>query len=190
MTADELSVIMPRAGARVDIYLPWINEAMERFGISTPIRQAAFLAQLAHESGQLRYVRELASGLAYDLRADLGNVKPEAIAIAAEHNSTPGVWWKGRGLIQITGYLNYQACGSALGVDLLHNPFALESPRYAALSAGWYWHTNSLNAFADTGDFDGVCDMVNRGRKTLRDGDANGYADRRAAYDRAMEVFA
>lgn len=190
ISAYQLMQIMPHAGTRAELYAPWINEACERFGIDTPIRQAAFLSQIAHESGHLRYVRELASGMAYDFRADLGNVKPEAIAIAAAHQSTPGVWWKGRGLIQITGYLNYQACGAALGVELLHNPFALETPRYAALSAGWFWHANAINVRADALDFDGVCDLVNRGRKTARMGDALGFPDRLAAYERAKEVLA
>lgn len=190
ITLEQLQAIMPQAGHRAAVYLDALNEAMVEFDVSTIARQSAFLAQVAHESGQLRYVRELADGLAYDFRADLGNTLAEAIAIAAEHHSTPGPWWKGRGLIQLTGYTNYRRCGAALGVDLLHNPMALEAPRYAARSAAWFWAAQKLNGYADAWDFDGVCDMVNRGRKTEREGDANGYADRLAAYARATEVLA
>lgn len=190
ITLAQLQVIMPQARDRAAIYMEPLTEAMAEFGIDTPARQAAFLAQVAHESGQLRYVRELADGLAYDFRADLGNTLPEAIAIAAEHHSSPGPFWKGRGLIQVTGYLNYKACGAALGVDAVHVPYVLETPRYAARSAAWFWAANKLNRWADAGDFDGVCDLVNRGRKTAREGDANGYQDRLAAYARAREVLA
>lgn len=190
MTKAQLKHIMPHASkARIDMFCEVLNDAMEQFGLDTPLRQAAFLAQVAHESGSLRYVIELADGSAYDDRADLGNTTPEAILIAANHGSTPGKWWKGHGLIQITGYYNHKACGEALGLDLLNNPLALCTPQYAAESAAWFWNEHNLNQWADAGDFDGVSDVINRGRKTAKDGDANGYTDRLAAYARAQEVL-
>lgn len=76
ITLDQLRAIMPFAGKRAQIFLQPLNAAMEEFGINTPARQTAFLAQIAHESGSLRYTRELASGAAYDtgrLAERLGN---------------------------------------------------------------------------------------------------------------------
>lgn len=189
MTLEQLLHIMPQARKRAALFLEPLNNAMQEFAIDTPLRQAAFLANLAHESGQLRYVVELASGVAYNGRKDLGNTKPEAVAIAAKYGNTPGPWFKGRGLIQVTGYNNYLACGNALHLDLLNRPVLLEDPRNAARSAGWFWHANNLNKFADVPDFDGVCDVINRGRKTTAVGDALGYALRLAAYERAKEVL-
>jgi putative chitinase len=189
MTLEQLQEIMPYAKARAAIFLDPLNAAMEEFGIDTVLRQAAFLANLAVESGQLRYVVELASGVAYTNRKDLGNTDPVAIAIAAKYGNTTGPWFKGRGLIQVTGYNNYVACGLALGLDLLTRPVLLEEPINAARSAGWYWQTHNLNQYADIPDFDGVCDMINKGHKTTVAGDALGYAQRLDAYNRALAVL-
>ncbi len=183
---------MPQIGTRAEIFIVPLNAAMFEFGINTPARQSAFLAQLAHESGQFRYMRELASGSAYDDRADLGNTKPEAIRIAAEHGSTPGQWWRGEGPMQITGYNNMMACSTALYGEpyyLLHNPRALELPLPGCRSAAWFWKTSDLNRWADAGDFDGVSDVINRGRKTVRIGDSNGWKDRLTFYERAQKVL-
>jgi putative chitinase len=190
ITLEQLKTIVPYAGPRAGVFLVPLNDAMDEFGIDTPARQAAFIAQLAHESGSFRYVSEIASGMAYDGRKDLGNTRPEAIHIAAEHGSTPGPWWKGHGLIQVTGYDNHLACGDALGLDLLHEPGLLEQPVYACRSAAWFWKKHDLNKWADAGDFDGVSDVINRGRKTAKEGDANGYTDRLAFYQRATEALA
>lgn len=182
ITLEQLKQIIPYAGPRAGVFLVPLNEAMAEFGIDTPARQAAFLAQVAHESGSLRYVREIASGLAYNGRKDLGNTRPEAIRIAAEHDSTPGPWWKGHGLIQITGYDNHLACGVALGLDLLHQPLLLEQPVHAARSAAWFWATRDLNEQADAGRFRRITLVINGG--------LNGYEDRLAHYERAKEVLA
>lgn len=180
ITLDQLQRIMPLARARAAIFLLPIAGTLEEYGIDTRQRRAAFLSQLAHESGQLRYVRELASGKAYEGRIDLGNTEPG-----------DGMRFRGRGLIQITGRRNYRACSIALYGDerLLLRPDQLELIVPAARSAGWFWRVNDINRFADAGDFDGVCDAVNRGRKTVAIGDANGFAERLAFYDRAMEVL-
>ena len=189
VTLEQLKHIMPLARRRADEYVVLLNAAMVEFGIDTPIRQAAFLANLAHESGQLLYVEEIASGAAYDERADLGNTKPEAISIAAKAGTTPGRFYKGHGLIQITGFNNHVACGLALGIDTKNEPKRLTIPVYAARSAAWFWKVNELNTFADAGDFDGVCDKINRGRKTARIGDSNGWAQRLAFYEAAKEAL-
>lgn len=192
ITLAQLRTIMPFAGQRAAIFLDPLNAAMEEFEINTPARVGMFLANVAHESGQLRYVLELASGMAYNGRKDLGNTCDEAYRIALLKKTTPGRLWRGRGLIQITGYSNYSDCSLALYGDrghLLENPELLEVPGAAARSAAWFWWRARLNPTADSGDFDGVCDIINRGRKTVKPGDANGYDDRAAAWSRAQKAL-
>ncbi len=184
ITAQQLLAIMPSATpARVANFIGPLNDTMAEFAITTPARQAAFLAQLAHESGSLRYVEEIASGSAYDNRADLGNTTPEAVALSELSGTTPGQYYKGRGLIQITGYTNYLACSRALCRDdsLVHNPEALERADLACRSAGWYWDSRRLNDFADAGQFETITRKINGG--------LNGQAERLAHYERAMKVL-
>ena len=192
ITLDQLRTIMPFAGPRAAVYLDPLNSAMGEFGIDTPARAGMFLANLAHESGSLRWTREIASGTAYDKRKDLGNTKPDAIVIAGQHGSTPGPWWRGGGFGQITGYNNYRQLSADLYGDpelLLHHPELLEQPLDACRSAGWFWWRHGLAKFADAGDFDGVCDLWNKGHKTTTIGDANGYDDRASAWSRAQKVL-
>jgi predicted chitinase len=104
LTIDQLQRIMPKLPpAKAAEYLPHLNAAMVEYSVNTPARQTAFLAQLAHESGQLRYMEEIASGQAYENRKDLGNTQPG-----------DGVRFKGRGPIQLTGRANYTAASLAL----------------------------------------------------------------------------
>jgi putative chitinase len=176
ISLDQLRKIIPFAGRHGAVFIDPLNAAMDEFGIDTPARQSAFLAQVAHESGSLRYVRELASGDAYDtgrLAARLGNT-PDA--------DGDGQRYKGRGLIQITGTDNYRACGLALGLDLLAHPELLEQPVPACRSAAWFWGSRGLNALADAGDFERITRKINGG--------LNGQADRLAFYQRATEVLA
>ena len=184
ISAGQLQRIMPSATpARIANFIGPLNATMDEFGISTPKRQAAFLAQLAHESGSLRYVEEIASGAAYDNRADLGNTRPDAIALAELAETTPGRYYKGRGLIQITGYDNYLACSRALLRDdsLTKNPAMLERADLACRSAGWYWDSRRLNDYADAGQFETITRKINGG--------LNGQADRLAHYQRALSVL-
>ncbi|WP_456027277.1 glycoside hydrolase family 19 protein, partial [Pseudomonas capeferrum] len=115
ITEQHLLKILPNAGRQAGVFVPALNTAMNRYGIVGTARVAAFIAQVGHESGQLRYVREIwgptAQQLTYEGRADLGNtVKGD------------GSKYHGRGLIQITGRANYAACGEALGLDLINKP--------------------------------------------------------------------
>ena len=173
ITLDQLRRIMPYAGDRAAIYLDPLNQAMAEFGIDTPRRQAAFLAQVAHESGSLKYTREIASGAAYESRRDLGNTEPG-----------DGMRFKGRGLIQITGRHNYMICSLALYGDerLLDKPWLLESVIGACRSAAWYWSAFGLNAIADAGDIKRMTRRINGG--------LNGLTERMAYYAVAKEVLA
>lgn len=171
MNASQLIEIMPFARQRASVFFAPLTTAMGEFGIDSPARQAAFLAQVGHESGQLRYVRELASGAAYEGRRDLGNV------VAGD-----GVRYKGRGLIQITGRANYKECGRALGLDLVANPELLEEPLNACRSAAWFWSSRGLNALADEGDQRAITRRINGGY--------NGLDDRLALFAVAERVLA
>lgn len=186
MIIEELRRGMPgaaRAG-RLDAFLVPLNNAMGEFEINTPVRQSAFLAHLAHESAELRYMQELASGMAYNGREDLGNTKPEAIRIAAAHGSTPGPWWKGHCPMQITGYTNHLLCGDALGLDLLNNPLQITQPVHGCRASAWFWVVGAglnlskraaavcgvgcnLNDIADRGDFEATVLAVNGGLNGL-----------------------
>ena len=158
MTPAELTAIMPHAGPRAAIYADPLTITMVEFQIDTPKRQAAFLANLAHESGSLRYVEEIASGAAYEGRRDLGNTEPG-----------DGVRFKGRGLPQITGRDNYRRCGRALGLDLLSSPELLEQPLHAARAGGWFWHDKNLAILADADKFGSLCRNWNGGYNGIDD---------------------
>jgi putative chitinase len=164
LSAEELHKIIPLATIKnIALYLGPLNQAMEEFEINTPIRIAAFLAQVAHESENLLYVEEIASGSAYEYREDLGNLKSKALTIAHSHGSTTGHWFRGKGLIQITGYNNFLACGKALEIDCLNKPRLLKEPVNAARSAAWYWVTHDCNEHIDKGDFDACTKAINGG---------------------------
>lgn len=158
MTPAELTAMMPFASQRALTYAPLLTAAMAEFDISTARRQAAFLAQVAHESGSLRYVKEIADGSAYENRLDLGNTSPG-----------DGPRYKGRGLLQITGKANYRSCGLALGRDLVGSPELLERPEIASRSAGWYWQSRSLNQYADTDAFGSLTRRINGGYNGIDD---------------------
>ncbi|WP_375769047.1 LysM peptidoglycan-binding domain-containing protein [Archangium gephyra] len=167
----QLKKIMPNLSqAKAEQYLPHLNKAMAEAGINTPKRQAAFLAQLAHESGEFRYMEEIASGAAYEGRKDLGNTQPG-----------DGVRFKGRGPIQLTGRANYRAAGKALGIDLENNPKRAADPDVGFRTAAWFWNTRNLNSYADSGNFKEITRRINGGY--------NGLADRQKYYARALDVL-
>ena len=171
----QLLQILPNASRNAGVFVPALNTAMNHYGIVGAARVAAFIAQIGHESGQLRWVREIwgptAQQLTYEGRADLGNtIKGE------------GSKYRGRGLIQITGRANYAACGEALGLDLINHPEMLEQPQYAAMSAAWFWSIRGLNTLADQSDFLKITRRINGG--------INGLEDRQALYKVALKVLA
>jgi len=179
MTRDQFLEIMPGAGGHVDQFLDTLNQAMGEFEIDSPQRQAAFIAQIAHESGELKWIKEIwgptATQKTYDPPGkkadDLGNTLPG-----------DGFRFRGRGLIQITGRANYRSCGEALGVDLEANPDRLAEPAFACRSAAWFWKSHGLNELADAGDFQQITKRINGG--------LTGEADRLAFYGRAREALA
>ena len=128
--------------------------------ISTPLRLAHFLAQLAHESGGFRYMEEIASGSAYEGRKDLGNTEPG-----------DGKRYKGHGPIQITGRANHRLYGQLAGIDLESHPEIAAIPSIGMLTACLYWKRNGLNALADRDDTLSITKEINGG--------LNGIADRR-----------
>ena len=152
MTPEQIRAVMPYTAGAADTFAQPLTAAMQEFAITTAKRQAAFLAQVAEESGELRYLRELADGSAYEGRADLGNVDPG-----------DGQRYRGRGLLMITGRTNYEACGRALGLTLVLNPSLLETPLAACRSAAWFWQMRGLNELADSEAFGSICHRINGG---------------------------
>ena len=193
MTLSQLTSAACSATANAQKFLPYIAETCNRYGILSPVRQLCFLAQVSHESGGLFYTEELANGTAYEGRHDLGNTHPG-----------DGVRFKGRGLIQITGRINYTALGEALNVDFVDNPTLLggrninastpDQLKYAALSAGWFWNTHHLNDFADKIDLDEPIDesanLEYFKEITKRiNGGYNGLPDRLHRYKQGIGLF-
>lgn len=175
LTVDQLLAVMPRLRRdEAAKFVPHIQDACDEFEINTPLRMAAFLAQIAHESGQLRYWSEFASGDAYEpptlLALRLGNTK-----------AGDGPKYKGRGPIQLTGRANYRMAGEALGVDLESNPKLVIDPEYGFRVAGWFWNRNKLNRLADVSGFDQITQRINGGQR--------GADERRRYYQKALLVL-
>ncbi|KAF0102250.1 MAG: putative chitinase [Rhodospirillaceae bacterium] len=173
LSEQTLRQMMPAAGARLDAHLPFIAPAMQRGRIDTPVRIAAFLAEVAHESGEYRWLEEIwgptEAQLGYEGRADLGNIYPG-----------DGRKFAGVGAIQNTGRANITACGVWLGIDAASNPKLLTLPQYATASAVWFWTIGNgqidLNLLADRGWFKTITRVINGG--------LNGLSDRRQYWDR------
>jgi putative chitinase len=180
-------------------WLDPINETFAKYDISTPKRQACFIGQCMHESGGFRHLEE---NLNYSAKA-LMNTWPsrfpdmdtaekyehDPVKIASKvyagrmGNTTPEDAGKyiGRGLIQLTGKENYANCGLGLGVDLLGHPDWLATPKYAALSAGWFFNKKGLNALADTMDIETMTKRINGG--------LTGLDDRKAKINMALNAI-
>ena len=156
ITRAQLIKVMPNAGSRADTYLPIINGWAEHFHINTPLRMAHYLAQIAHESGELRYTKELASGRAYEGRKSLGNTQPG-----------DGVRFKGRGLIQITGRANYSAYANYCGFDVVRCPELLERPLGATKSSMWVFQKFGCNDLADQDNLKAIRRKINGGYNGL-----------------------
>jgi len=167
ITKEQLSKALPHAfKSNIDKYYAALDSVMDHFNIDSKARMAMFLAQVAHESGSLKYVREIASGSAYDtgkLAKSLGNT-PEA--------DGDGQKYKGRGLIQLSGLYNYKLLSERTGIDFVNHPEKLEEPYNASYAAGWFWDIRKLNPYADRNtlpDFEHVTRVINGGLNGLAD---------------------
>jgi predicted chitinase len=170
LAEEQLRQMFPNAGRRLDPHLPFIGSALERGDITTPERIAAFLAQVAHESAEYRYMEEIADGSDYEGRLDLGNTHPG-----------DGMRFKGHGPIQITGRANHRACGYALGIPLESEPTLICTPEYGTASAAWFWNSRNLSLLADLGWFTTTTKVINGG--------TNGLYDRWKYYNRNREIL-
>lgn len=212
MNLDQFTRIMPLADAAK--WFEPLNAAMREFEINTPLREAAFLPNLAHESNQLHTLEEnlnySAKGLARTWPNRYANAdgtpnrlallianSPQRIAnnvYADRMGNGPealGNGWKHRGLgpIQITGKDNQYSAALYFHIDPEHIGEWLVTPEGGSLSAARFFRDAGCNKYADKGDFDGVCDLINRGRKTEKVGDSVGYAERLKLYAIALEAF-
>jgi len=149
---------------KAELYFPFLQKAMIEGEINTLLREAAFIAQLGHESADLRYMEEIANGSAYEGRKDLGNIY-----------KGDGVRYKGRGPIQLTGRSNYKKYGALLKLDLENNPTIAATPEVGFRIAVAYWTINKLNALADLGDMKAITKSINGG--------FNGLSDRLRRYE-------
>ncbi|MBN1481587.1 hypothetical protein EH223_04420 [candidate division KSB1 bacterium] len=169
-----LSLAYLRAdGQDVNEFGKRIAKVMANRNIDTPLRQAHFVAQIGHESGELRFREEVASGQAYEGRSDLGNTEPG-----------DGPRFKGRGLIQLTGRANYREYGRAIGreEEILKKPeIVATDPELCVDVAGWYWSKRNLNTYADQDDLTTITRLINGG--------LNGLEDRRRLLNRARSIL-
>lgn len=154
-----------------DYEIDELNECLERFEITTPIRIRHFLAQTAHESGGGRYKEELASGEDYEYRDDLGNTQPG-----------DGKKYKGAGYIQLTGRANYQAFA-----NFIKDPKVMDGVKYVAevypmTSAGYFWMKAGLNKKCDAG---ATVKQITR----IVNGGYNGLSDREHYFKRCEDVI-
>jgi putative chitinase len=172
--------------AKLHISADWVdplNETFVRFNILTPNQQAAFIGQCGHECGHFRILEENLNYKAATLmrlwpkrfptleiaNAYAGNPKKIANMVYAsrmgnrDEASGDGYRFRGRGCIQLTGHANYFHAGKALGVDFVMEPDLVATPKYAALTAGWFWDTHKINAPADANDTTKVTKIINGG---------------------------
>lgn len=182
VTIEQLQAVMPRMVRNPKTcaaLLPHLQAAMEEAQISTRLRMCAFLAQVAHESGEFKYLKEIWGPTPQQLKYEPGTSLAKMLG-----NTEPGDGerYMGRGPIQLTGRANYRACGRALGLDLENHPELAELPEVAYRVACWYWTSHGLNALADKGAFDAITKSINGGY--------NGKAERDAYYQKALKAIA
>lgn len=179
ITDSQLQQIMPTLSSQKrQMYLPFLNHIMPMYDINSPMREAAFLAQIAHESGELKFWEEIwgptAAQKRYeppsDLAKRLGNTQPG-----------DGKRYKGRGPIQITGRFNYRKYGQLIAVDIESNPDLASTTQIGFETASQYWKLNGLNELADIPNFTAITKKINGG--------LNGQADREKYYARAKQAL-
>jgi len=180
-------------------WLAPLEATFAKYDISTPKRQASFIGQCAHESGNFKTLqenlnysaeglmktwpsrfptKEIADQYARQPAKIAGKVYNGRMGNTSEEDASK---YLGRGLIQLTGKENYANCGLGLGVDLLGHPDWLLDPKYATLSAGWFWNKKGLNSLADSGDYETMTKRINGG--------LIGLDDRKTKISKALSVL-
>jgi putative chitinase len=180
-------------------WLAPLEETFVKYDISTPQRQACFIGQCAHESNNFKTLqenlnysaeglmktwpsrfatKEIADQYARQPAKIAGKVYNGRLGNTSEEEASK---YLGRGLIQLTGKENYANCGTALGVDFVGNPALLIEPKYATLSAGWFFNKKGLNALADASDIETMTKRINGG--------LIGLDDRKAKIAKALSVL-
>lgn len=178
--SKELLKYVSVSDADIEKYGEFLNVYSEKFEVNTIKRIQSFIPNLLHESGNFRYVKEILPKNKPNYLARIGN-------------------YFGRGLMQVTWLKNYILFTEWCKINLTNfkedfskNPELLETPKYAVLSAFWYWRVNRLNVYADREDFDNVCSLINRG-KIIKSQDEiiliNGYADRKKKYQLVNDYY-
>lgn len=180
ITAEQLALACDCTLMRAVNWVDAINGSATLWGIDTPTRMAAWLAQVSHESGRLVHVREIwgptTAQRGYDTHPGLGNTQPG-----------DGYRYRGRGLIQLTGRANYIRARDGLRAvmqgapDFEAQPEKLEAVGWASHSSAWFWADRGLNRFADAGDFMTITRRINGG--------TNGYSDRLRLWDGARQAL-
>ena len=200
ITPEQLAQLIPD-NPFVDQWCEALNKILPNYGIDTPERAAAFIAQCGHESGGFKFLKENLNYRAESLVrtwpkhfptmeiATQYARQPERIANRAYANrmgngdEASGDGWRyaGKGLIQLTGRNNYVAFANSIDMPLDEVPAYLETFDGAVHSACWFWNTNKLNQYADSGDIDTMTRRINGG--------LHGIDDRKARYAQALQVL-
>ncbi|RYD57303.1 MAG: glycoside hydrolase family 19 protein [Sphingobacteriales bacterium] len=194
ITSILLKAVAPVSTKAADRFVPYINKYAAPYGVTTPLRMAMFLAQILHESGCLKYTREIWGPTdaqkryerdmnerwARDLKPAERNYK--AFQLGNEL-AGDGKAFAGHGLIQVTGRANHARCSYDLFGDdrLTRTPDLLTTPENAVLSAYWFWSRNNLSILADRGDVLACTKRINGG--------TNGLIERQRYYDKAIMFF-
>lgn len=179
ITVDILQQIMPNLKRSLcESYFPFLAQAMAEFEINKPLREAAFLAQIAHESGEFRYFEEIWGPTSAQRKYEPPSRKARELG-----NEEPGDGkrYKGRGPIQITGRGNYRLFGKMLNLDLVGHPERAADPEVAFRIAGAFWKSRGLNELADRREFERITRRINGG--------LNGLEERRKFYNKAKSLY-
>lgn len=207
MTKDQFKEAAGIGAGLATRWFPHLEATFIEFGITSPVEQAMFIAQVGHESAGFTATAESFNYSVAGLQSTFGKrltaeqckmlgrqrgetVVPENRQAAIANlvyggrlgNKGLGDGWKyrGRGLIQITGLDNYRACSTGVKTDMLLVPELLEKDEYAMRSAGWFWKSRNCGRYA--GDVERVTLLINGGN--------NGLADRQERFERARQVLA
>lgn len=178
ITEDILLQIMPNLNrSRCEDYFQFLQQAMDEFEINTPLRETAFLAQIAHESGEFKYLEEI-----WGPTDAQKNYEPPSKKADELGNKEPGDGkrFKGRGAIQLTGRGNYEKFGEVLDLDLITHPEWAADPQVAFRVSGAFWKLNGLNELADQQQFEKITRRINGG--------LTGQPERLKYYNRAKPL--